>query len=177
MSARFVVFTKTSEADYIIDGYGFKCVELTPEEVTKVMRTVTQYYVAKYETEHYSHDDMGDYDYTELVATYELDQIKSISEKIWLENEKACDIIINDGNFVGVVFFTGFTDYRGEEQYGFIPLEYVHDRKDLSKWCSTDISIILQEGITFSQAGYHINEQTTGRTSRSWDVNYKLLKK
>ena len=177
MSTRFVAFTDTGSADYVIDGYGFKYVDLSSSEAKTVMEAATQYRVVKTEVEHYSHEDMGDYTYVDEVATYELDQVKSVSEKIWLENEGAGDIIVDDGSFFGVVFFTGFTDYRGEEQYGFVPLDYVHDRKDLSKYCSAEISVLLPKGSDISQATSHISGQDTGRTSRSWDINFYLEKK
>ncbi len=177
MSARFVAFTEKENADYIIDGYGFKYVDFSSDVATTIMKDATQYKVIKIEVEHYSHEDMGDYTYETEVASYELDEVKSVSEKIWLENEGAGDIIVDDGKFFGVVFFTGFTDYRGEEQYGFIPLDYVHDRKDLTKYCSPEISILLPKGKDISQATMHITSEDTGRTSRSWDINFYLEKK
>ena len=177
MATRFVVFTDTDKADYVIDGYGFKYVDFSADEAATIMQAATQYKVVKIEVEHYSHEDMGDYTYETEVASYELDKVKSVSEKVWLKNEGAGDIIVDNGKFFGVVFFTGFTDYRGEEQYGFIPLDYVHDRKDLSKYCSADISILLPKGADISKATMHISGQDSGRTSRSWDINFYLEKK
>ncbi|MBO5312629.1 MAG: hypothetical protein J6B29_01555 [Clostridia bacterium] len=177
MSTRFVIFTDTNSADYVIDGYGFKYVEMPARETATVMQEATQYKVVKVEVEHYSHEDMGDYTYVDEVATYELDKVKSVSEKIWLDGEGAGDIIINDGKFFGVVFFTGFTDYRGEEQYGFVPLEHIHDRTGLTSYCSAEISILLPKGADIAQATRHITGQDSGRTSRSWDINYYLEKR
>ena len=177
MATRFVVFTDTDSADYVIDNYGFKYVDFSVEEVTTVMQVATQYHVVKREVEHYSHEDMGNYTYVTEIATYELDKVKSVSEKIWLENEGAGDIIVVDGAFFGVVFFTGFTDYRGKEEYGFIPLDYLHDRKGLSKYSSVNISILVAEGNDISDATMHFAPQETGRTTRSWDQSFHLEKK
>lgn len=177
MATRFVVFTDADSANYVIDGYGFKYVDFSAEEVATIMQTATQYKVVKREVEHYSHEEMGDYTTITEVATYELDKIKSVSEKIWLKNEGAGDIIVVDGKFFGVVFFTGFTDYRGKEEYGFIPLKYLHDRKDLSKYCSVRISILVRQGADISDATLHFAAQETGRTVRSWDQNFHLEKK
>ncbi len=179
MSARFVVFTNVDSADYVINGYGFKYVDFSADEVATIMQVATQYKVVKREVEHYSHEEMGDYTSITVVATHELDKVKSISEKVWLKNEGACDIIVDSGTFFGVVFFTGFTDYRGEEQYGFIPLDYVYDRKELSKYCSAEISILLPQGATLPvpTATRSLGSQETGRTTRSWNTNFHLEKK
>ena len=179
MPARFVVFTNVDNADYVIDDYGFKYVEFSAEETAKIMQAATQYKVVKREVEHYYHEEMGDYTSIRVVATHELDKVKSISEKVWLKNEGACDIIVDGGTFFGVVFFTGFTDYRGEEQYGFIPLEHIHDRKNLSDYCSAEISILLPPGATLPvpDATKSLGSQETGRTTRSWNTNFTLEKK
>lgn len=177
MAIRFVVFADADSANYVIDGYGFKYVDFSEEEIATIMQDATQYNVVKREVEHYSHEEMGDYTTVTVVATYDLDKIKSISEKIWLRNEGAGDIIVADGKFFGVVFFTGFTDYRGKEEYGFIPLEYVHERKELSEYCLVRISILAREGADISNASMHFGSQETGRTIRSWDQNFHLEKK
>jgi len=177
MSTRFVVFTDTAGADYVIDGYGFKYVYPSADKVEKIMQEATQYKVVKREVEHYSHEDMGNYTYVTEIATHELDKIKSVSEKIWLEHEGAGDIIVVDDAFWGVVFFTGFTDYRGKEEYGFIPLEHLHDRKGLTDYCSVQISVLVAAGMDLYNPTIHFEPQETGRTTRSWDQNFSLEKK
>ena len=177
MATRFVNFADINSADYVIDGYGFCYVDLSAEEAAAVMQVATQYKVVKREVEHYSHEDMGDYTYVTEVATYELDKVKSVSEKIWLEKEGAGDIIVSNGQFVGVVFFTGFTDYRGKEENGFVPLEHLNDRTGLTKYCSVRISVLAADGVDLSNEDMHISPQESGRTTRSWDYNFHLEKK
>ena len=177
MIPRFVVFTEINNADYVIDGYGFKYVNLSEDETTSIMQDATQYQVVKEEIENYSHEDMGNYTYVTEVASYELDNLKSVSEKIWLRSVGVGDIIVVDGKFFGVVFFTGFTDYREEEKYGFIPIEHLNDRKGLSKYSSPEISILTPKGSDISQATMHFSGEDTERTSRSWDVNFYLRNK
>ena len=120
---------------------------------------------------------MGNYTYITEIATYELDKVKSVSEKIWLEHEGAGDIIVSNGRFFGVVFFTGFTDYRSKEEYGFIPLNHVNDRNGLTKYCSVQISILVAQGEDISNEAMRFEPQETGRTTRSWDQNFHLEKK
>ena len=178
MATRFVVFTDVDSADYVINGFGFKYTDFPPEVVATIMQTATKYKVVKREVEHYSHEEMGDYTYVTEVATYELDKVKSVSEKIWLKNEGAGDIIVVDGKFFGVVFFTGFTDYRGKEEFGFIPLEHLQGgQKALSNYCLNNLSILVAEGTDIFNTPIHIAAQETGRTTRSWDKNFHLEKK
>ncbi|MBQ8689520.1 MAG: hypothetical protein IJ515_04065 [Clostridia bacterium] len=179
MASRFVTFANDGEADYIVDGVGLKYVELSDEEASKVMESATEYKVQKIEIERYSHEEYGDYETVEKAINYEINEVKSLSEKIWKKKEGACDVIVGDGIFLGVVFFTGFTDYRGLEEFGFVPIEHIDSREGLTDYTSQNISILLCKASDLPQSTRSTTEQYTlsGRATTSYRTNFYLIKK
>lgn len=178
MASRFVVF-ESECADYTIDGYGFKYIELTPDEESKIRGEVLAYKIRKVEIERYDHDDYGIYEEVSELIEYEINDIKSLSEKLWLEKEGACDIIVENGAFFGVVCFTGFTDYRGLIEYAFIPIEHINSRDVLTKYTSSDISILVCDGKSLNEATRRTTEEysPSGRATTSYKTTYSLVKK
>ena len=179
MASRFVTFANGGEADYIIDGVGLKYVELSDVDAGKIMKAATEYKVQKIEIEKYSHEEYGDYESVVEAIDYEIDEVKSLSEKIWKKKEGACDVIVADGKFIGVAFFTGFTDYRGLEEYGFIPIEHIASREGLTDYTSNDISILLGSKSELPQSTRRTIEAYTlsGRATTSSRTGYSLTKK
>ena len=178
MASRFVVFSEVSEADYTVDGLGFKYIDPTPEEVEKIINEVSKYKVRKETVHIYSHDDYGDYETGAEVIEYDLDKAKSLSEKIWKKSHGAADIIIHDTEFFGVVFFTGFTDYRETEEFGFVPIECKDSRENLTMYTSVQLSVFKCK----NQKGnpQHSSDSIgdyNGRVSTSSKTGYYLLKK
>lgn len=179
MASRFVVPCEDGAVDFVADGVGFRYVELSVEEEARVRAEAAKYFVRKEEIEHYDHDDYGKYDYVEDVIDYEINEVKSLSERIWLEKEGACDVIVADGVFVGVVFFTGFTDYRGLPENGFTPIEKLGSREGLTRFCSVDISILSRDEKELPAATRTTTAQynLSGRATTSYSTHYYLVKR
>ena len=177
MAHRFVTPTKEG-ADYTVDGVGFKYLVLSEEEADKIMREAAKYKVIKEEVERYSHDEYGDYESVEEVMHYEFADMRSLSEKIWLRSQGAGDIIVENGEFMGVVFFTGFTDYRELEELGVVPLEHLYSREKLTCYVSVEVSILLKK-ITDVQAYRSTVAQwaENGRSTTAYRTNFYLAEK
>lgn len=177
MAHRFVTPVKEG-ADYTACGVGFKYIDLAEEEASKIIREVCKYEVVQTETEHYSHDEYGDYDYVTEVNRFNLAEMRSLSEKIWARDQAAGDIIVENGELVGIAFFTGFTDYRNLEELGIIPIEHLESRANLTKYVSVDVSIFRLQ-TTESQASSSTEAQwsESGRSTTSYKTNYYLEKK
>lgn len=171
MASRFVTVTAPESADFVADNIGFKYVDLTPEREAMLRAEAAKYYVAKVETQVYDHDDYGSYETVSETCRYTVTEVKSLSEKIWLRGEGACDLITDGDAFLGVVCFTGFTDYRGLESNGFIPLRHLNDRTGLTEYCHAAISVLsvnkddLPQSTRSALAGYDGRVEISYRTS------------
>ena len=179
MASRFVCLVDVAAADFVADGKGFKYIELGEEAAAAARAEAEGYFVRKEEIEHYDHDDYGRYEYVEDVIDYEINGVKSLSERIWLEKEGACDIIVEEGVFLGVVFFTGFTDYRGLPENGFTPIEKLGTREGLTRYTSVDISILPRDEKDMPAATRRTAAQynLSGRATSSYSTHYYMVKK
>ncbi len=177
MSSRFVVFAEGENADYTVDGVGVRYVEISEKEANGIINEASKYLVSRYTVQTYSHDEYGDYETTTDVTDYEICEIKSLSEKIWKRDEGACDLIVVDGKFWGVVFFTGFTDYRGKEEYGFVPIEMLHKRDNLTSYTHVSLSILKTEESGETQFSRKTAEKYEGRVATSDRTSYRIEKK
>ena len=180
MAIRFVEFVKDGGAvDYTVNGFDFKYLDLSGDGADKIMAQASEYYVKMEKIERYTHEEYGSYEDVEEEIYYELTDLRSISEKIWTKEQGCGDIIVDGGEFFGVVFFTGFTDYREEEELGFVPLEHIDSRENLTRYCCVEFSILERKGVAIPQAYRKTeeDESPSGRSSTSWKTNYYLIKK
>ena len=180
MASRFVTFANADEvADIVVDGYGFKYIEVSDEIKASVMQEALEYKVRMEKIERYTHEEYGSYDELLESRTYEFADMLSIKEKIWTKDQGCGEIIVVDGKFFGTLFFTGFPHYKETEDLGFIPFDYKDDRRSLSRYCSVDFSILKIMGVTLPQACRKTeeDESPSGRSSTSWRTNYYLEKK
>ena len=180
MASRFITFTNSDEmADIVVDGYGFKFVEVSDEVKTSVMQEASKYEVKMEKIERYTHEEYGSYDEVIETRTYDFADMLSIKEKIWTKEQGCGEIIIVNGKFFGTLFFTGFPHYKETEDLGFVPFDYKDNRRDLSQYCSIDFSIlkIAHENLPQACRKTEEDESPSGRSSTSWKTNYYLIKK
>lgn len=177
MASRFVAFAEEGEADYTVCGVGFRYLDLSEEEAASVRAQASAYKVRMTEIERYSHEEYGDYESVSEMIEYEFDEMRSLSEKVWQKTQGLGDIIVENGVFDGVVFFTGFPDYREREELGVIPLEHIGSRKGLSDYVSVDFGILRRVRADDEKPSRHIAGSENGRVTTSYNVCHSLIKK
>lgn len=179
MATRFVTFANQGEADYVINGYGFKYLDISGGDADKIMAQACDYQVKMVKTERYTHEEYGSYEDIVETHCYQLSEMLSLTEKIWSKEQGCGDIIVDGDSFFGVIFFTGFTDYREKEELGFIPMEHKDSRENLTKYCCVEFGILNRAETDLPQAYRKTeeDESESGRSSTSWKTNYYLNKK
>lgn len=179
MANRFVGFADGKDADYTVCGTGFTYLELTEAEAEAVMATAAEYTVIETETHTYSHEEYGSYVDVEEIRRYDLAACKSLSEKIWEHDEKACDIIVADGVFLGVVFFTGFTDPSGLKKHAFVPTECIASGEIPGGKGFLKFNVFIRKDVRKAQTSYQTaeTENASGRSTSSYRRNFYLDKK
>ena len=174
MAYRFVTFAEGGNADYTVNGTDFKYLDLSQEEAETIMTEARGYEVLKSVIERYSHDEYGDYESLVESISYNLSDMRSISEKIWDKHQGSGDIIVVDERFFGVVFFTGLVDPKGKSELGFVPLEHKDSREGLTVYTSVSFAIMRREDLDVATGGRVAEGEYNGRVSTSWNTTYSL---
>ena len=174
MAYRFVTFAEGGNADYTVNGTDFKYLDLSQEEAETIMTEARGYEVLKSVIERYSHDEYGDYESLVESISYNLSDMRSISEKIWDKHQGSGDIIVVDERFFGVVFFTGLVDPEGKSELGFVPLEHKDSREGLTVYTSVSFAIMRREDLDVATGGRVAEGEYNGRVSTSWNTTYSL---